>query len=78
MEVILTKLRIGRSLVTHGHFIEQDPVPYYDNCIVPPLIEHVIAEYSEGRFTVFFENNINFLVEGIHPFHRIRKITSTI
>jgi len=44
MEVILTRLRIGHSLLTHGHLMERRPPPFCDDCLVPLTIEHVIAE----------------------------------
>jgi hypothetical protein len=44
MEVILTRLRIGHSLLTHGHLMEGRHPPFCGDCIVPLTIEHVIAE----------------------------------
>ena len=38
----LTRLRIGHSLLTHGHLMEQRPQPYCEDCLVPLSIKHVM------------------------------------
>ena len=47
IEVVLTRLRIGHSRLTHGHLMEQRPPPYCEQCIVPLTIKHIIAECPE-------------------------------
>lgn len=51
-EVILTRLRIGHTLLTHGHLMEGRPRSFCDDCLVPLTIEHILVEcpsYQEER-----------------------------
>jgi len=53
---MLTRLRIGHSLMTHGHLMERRHQPYCDDCLVPLTIKHVISEcptYSDNRLDLF-------------------------
>ena len=43
-EVILTRLRIGHTLLTHGHLMEGRPPPYCTDCIVPLTVSHILLE----------------------------------
>ena len=43
-EVVLTKLRIGHSLLTHGYLMEERHPPYCQDCLVPLTIKHILAE----------------------------------
>ncbi len=56
-EVLLTRLRIGHSLLTHGYLMrgEQYP-PYCQNCLVPLSVRHLLVEcpdYLEERHRFF-------------------------
>ena len=42
-EVVLARLCIGHSLLTHGHLMEGRPL-YFEDCIVPLTLKHIIAE----------------------------------
>ena len=55
-EVVLSRLRIGHSLLTHGHLMEGRPAPYCEDCIVPLTIKHILAEcpsYHQERRRFF-------------------------
>ena len=62
-EVMLTRLRIGHTRLTHGHLMRGEPLPYCDNCIVPLTIKHILIEcpdYAELRQRLFGINpNLN-------------------
>ena len=49
IEVVLTRLRIGHSRLTHVHLMEQRPLPYCERFIVPLTIKHIIAECPESN-----------------------------
>ena len=56
VEVVLTRLRIGHTRLTHGHLMERRHAPYCNNCIVPLTVKHIITEcpdYSEERLLYF-------------------------
>jgi len=58
-EVLLTRLRIGHTLTTHGHLMERRPQPFCGDCIVPWTVLHFMAEcpsYSEERRDCFGSN----------------------
>ena len=42
--MILTRLRIGHTHLTHHHLMERRPQPYCDDCILPLTIKHILAE----------------------------------
>lgn len=44
MEIILTRLRIGHTLLTHGHLMERRPPPFCDDCLVPLTVAHLLLE----------------------------------
>ena len=56
-ETILTRLRIGHSLLTHGHLMDGRGIPCYcDNCLVPMTVNHFLVEcpdYQQERFECF-------------------------
>lgn len=68
VEVVLTRLRIGHTRLTHGHLMEGRPLPYCDDCLVPLTIKHILAEcpsYIEIRRRLF-PNSRNQDVETIY------------
>jgi len=59
ISVILTRLRIGHTRLTHGHLMEARPLPYCDNCLVPLTVEHILVEcpeYINQRYFCFPTN----------------------
>ena len=42
--VMLTRLRIGHTLLTHRRLMERSAPPFCEDCIVPLIVKHVIAE----------------------------------
>ena len=54
--IILTRLRIGHTLLTHGFLMDQSHLPYCNDCLVPLTAMHFMAEcpsYSEVRLRCF-------------------------
>jgi hypothetical protein len=53
---ILTRLRIGHTLFSHGHLMEQRPLPFCEDCLVPLTVKHALAEcpsYGDERRRCF-------------------------
>lgn len=68
---ILTRLRIGHTLLTHGHLMERRQPPYCDDCIVPLTVLHILAEcpsHSEQRLRLFPNTR------GLNPEDTLREI----
>lgn len=42
--IILTRLRIGHTLISHQYLMERREPPYCEDCIVPLTVKHIIAE----------------------------------
>jgi len=59
-EVILTRLRLGHTRLTHGHLMRGEPIPAYCmNCLVPLTVSHFLVEcpdYSVERYRAFGPN----------------------
>ena len=56
LEVIITRLRIGQTRLTHGHLMEAKPQDYCLDCIVPLSVEHVLVDspnFAEERMRCF-------------------------
>ena len=54
--IILTRLRIGHSKVTHQYLMEQGMQPYCLDCLVPLTIKHIIAKcpsFTETRTRIY-------------------------
>jgi len=75
-EVVLCRLRIGHTRLTHGHLMEQRPRDFCQSCLVPQTVEHFMIEcpdYSDERRRYFgaptARNNVtlrNILTEHPH------------
>lgn len=55
-ELVLCRLRIGHTRLTHGHLMERGPPPYCGRCFEPLTIVHVLVEcprYSHIRRRLF-------------------------
>ena len=48
-EVVLARLRIGHTLLTHGYLMEGGRMPYCGDCLVPLSIKHVLVECPSYR-----------------------------
>ena len=65
-EVILCRLRIGHTRVTHGYLMSGENEPYCDDCLVPKTVKHLLVEcpsLRELRYRYFLncrENDGNF------------------
>ena len=61
-EVILARVRLGHTRLTHGHLMSRDPPPYCEGCIVPLTVSHILAEcpeYLVQRRTCFGSDGIS-------------------
>ena len=56
-EVILARLRIGHSRLTHGFLMCRGLQPFYEDCIVPLTVRHLIIECPslEDEREIFFQ-----------------------
>jgi hypothetical protein len=55
-EVLLSRLRIGHTRLTHGHLMERLPQPRCVRCSVPLTVKHILAECpnnAAARYTCF-------------------------
>ena len=43
-EVVICRLRIGHSRLTHGHLMSNENQPFCDDCLVPLTIKHIVVE----------------------------------
>ena len=59
-EVMLARLRIGHTRLSHGHLMRGEPLPpYCDGCLVPLTVKHILIEcpeYIEQRLRNFGVN----------------------
>jgi len=42
--IILTRLRIGHTKLTHQYLMERRPQPFCEDCIVPLTVKHILTE----------------------------------
>ena len=70
-EVILARLRIGHSRLTHGFLMCRGPQPFCEDCIVPLTVRHLIIECPslederEKYFSSFRNNDESYSVGKI-------------
>ena len=43
-EVVLSRLRIGHTRLTHGFLMNKEPQPFCEDCLVPLTVRHLLAE----------------------------------
>ena len=48
-EVVLCRLRIGHTRLTHSYLLSRDPQPYCEDCLVPLTVIHILAECPTNR-----------------------------
>ena len=70
-EVILARLRIGHSRLTHGFLMCRGPRPLCEDCIVPLTVRHLIIECpsledEREKYFSSFRNN-----DGSHSLGKI-------
>ena len=61
-EVLLARLRIGHTRLTHKCLLDGDPAPFCDGCLVPLTVEHILTEcpdYIVERRTHFGADGVN-------------------
>ena len=64
-EVILARLRLGHTRLTHRHLMEKEPCPQCQNCNIQITVEHILIKcplYSNERrlwLNHFCHNNAN-------------------
>ena len=80
LEVILTRLRIGHSRLTHGHLMKSpnDPPPVCPQCNMPLTIRHLFGDcivYANKRRLLFGNKTFNDIFED-SPTFDIRNILS--
>lgn len=54
--IILNRVKIGHTRLTHGHYMSGDHQPFCDDCIVPLTMKHILVEcpnYSIQRRAIF-------------------------
>ena len=71
-EVVLARIRIGHTKLTHEYLMTQGPPPYCGNCLVPLTICHILTEcpdHLELRRTCFGSDG---LARPLHLRHILR------
>ena len=61
-EVVLTRLRIGHTRITHNHLLNGSPPRYCEECLVPLSVKHILCEcqeYAEERRAAFGSDGLN-------------------
>ena len=58
-EVVLTRLRIGHTRLTHGFLMERGPQPYCEDCLVPLTVRHLLVECPS-----YCDERAQFLANG--------------
>ncbi|MPC92443.1 hypothetical protein E2C01_087532 [Portunus trituberculatus] len=43
-QTLLARLRIGHTYLTQRYLLTRDPQPYYDVCLVPLTVRHLLVE----------------------------------
>ena len=75
-EVILTRLRIGHTRLTHKFLFEKDPKPMCTQCNKELTVEHILVDcknYQNQRLTCFAhitENNLPITMKNILGEHK--------
>ena len=80
IEVILTRLRIGHTRLTHGYLMStpHDPVPYCNSCNVILSVQHILSEctdFSRER-TIYFNDFTLTDILGDSPRFSVNRILS--
>ncbi|MPC66480.1 hypothetical protein E2C01_060628 [Portunus trituberculatus] len=43
-QTLLARLRIGHTYFTERYLLTRDPQPYFDDCLVPLTVQHLLVE----------------------------------
>ena len=65
-EVVLTRLRIGHTRLTHSYLLEREDQPLYISCNEPFTVKHFLIdciEFSHVRRQFFQTNDLRYLFE---------------
>ena len=68
-EVVLARLRLGHTRVTHSHLLLGEEQPHCVGCDAPFIVRHFLLEcsdFAQVRNICFLVDNINQLFQGIH------------
>ena len=68
--VILTRLRIGHSALTHNYILSQDDKPFCISCNVDLTIKHILTsctEFNDTRRKYYKSNNIKHIFDIVTP-----------
>ena len=69
-ELILCRLRIGHTYLTHRHLLVGDPPPVCVSCQERLSVEHILihcAEYIDIRVSCFTVNTVRELFDTVPP-----------
>ena len=70
-EVVLTRLRIGHTRLTHSYLLKREDQPFCISCNEPFTVKHFLIdciEFSHVRRQFFQTNDLRFLLENILVF----------
>ena len=68
--VILTRLRIGHSALTHNYILSQDDKPFCISCNVDLTIKHILTnctEFDDTRKKYYKSTNIKHIFDIVNP-----------
>ena len=68
-EVVLARLRLGHTRVTHSYFLQGEEHPQCDGCDAPFTVRHFLLEccdFTQVRNNCFHVDNMNELFQDIH------------
>jgi len=69
-EIIISRLRIGHTRLTHSHLLEGGPPPICIPCNQPLTIQHILIEcidFQNTRTKHYTSTNIEELLSATHP-----------
>ncbi|WP_218669804.1 RNase H family protein [Solemya velum gill symbiont] len=70
--VVLTRLRIGHSHLTHSYLLKKEPQPVCNVCDVPLTVEHFLltcSAFTRSRLSFFNVSSLKMLFEIVAPEH---------
>lgn len=70
-EVVLARLRIGHSRLTHGHLMARAPPPLCPSCQVPISVLHILTEclqYTASRTLFNLPTDLSILLSDSSPY----------
>ena len=68
-EVVLARLRLGHTRVTHSHLLQGEEQPQCVGCDAPFTVRHFLLEcgdFAQVRNNCFHVNNMKELFQDIH------------